>query len=112
MKNKRIFLLLLIIPLIVFFIGRSFSLPDDEEEEELDNWEISAVFYDSTVDGGVTPLTEINWDASDGDYRYGETRTITVQINYRNRNTVTAYNKDELTIGIDNIAFDNKYWSI
>ena len=55
---------------------------DDETGEILtDNWEISTVFYDSTVDNGTTPLTEINWDASDSSYRTGIPRVITVQIN-------------------------------
>ena len=34
-----------------------------EVEVPLDNWELSTIFFDSTVDDGNTPLTEINWDA-------------------------------------------------
>ena len=76
-----------------------------EEEVSLDNWEISTVFYDSTVDEGKTPLTEINWDASDGSYKTGETRIITVQINYKNTNAVTTYQPGELEISIPNLIY-------
>ena len=71
-----------------------------DNEVELDNWEISTVFYDSTVNNGQTPLTEINWDASNGAAAEGEPRTITVQINYKNTNTVTNYNPGDLKISI------------
>ena len=108
MKNKKLFLLLLLIPISVFFIGRSFSLPDDEEEEEpeLDNWEISTVFYDSTVDNGLTPLTEINWDASNISAQGISEKTITVQITYRNTNAVQDYQPGELNIVIPNINYN------
>lgn len=77
------------------------------EEVSLDNWELSTVFYDSTVDNGNTPLTEINWDASDGGYGKGETRVITVQINYKNTNAVTTYQPGELRISIPNLLYSN-----
>ena len=64
----------------------------ENNELEPDNWEISTVFYDSTVNNGNTPLTEINWDASDGGYGEGETRIIKVQINYKNTNVQRKYN--------------------
>ena len=80
-----------------------------EEEVSLDNWEISTVFYDSTVDEGQTPLTEIHWDASDGGYGTGETRIITVQINYKNTNAVTTYQPGELEIGIPNLIYKNNF---
>lgn len=54
---------------------------EDEEEPSTDNWELGLVFYDSTVDNGKTPLTSIDWDASDGGYGEGTPRVITVQIN-------------------------------
>ncbi len=73
------------------------------EGTEDDNWELSVVFYDSTVDNGTTPLTFIDWDASDGSYKAGQTRTITIQINYKNTNTMTTYNPGDLKIKIDTI---------
>ena len=51
-------------------------------ENENDNWELGLVFYDSSVDNGKTALTEINWDASDGGYGQGETRTISFVFTY------------------------------
>ncbi len=78
-----------------------------DNEVELDNWEISTVFYDSTVNDGKTPLTEINWDASDGGCNVGETRTITVQINYKNSNTIQDYERGELKISLSNLLYSN-----
>lgn len=79
----------------------------DEEEPSTDNWELSTVFYDSTVDNGKTPLTSIDWDASDGDYKEGTPRVITVQINYKNTNAVTTYQPGDLEISIPNLCYSN-----
>lgn len=78
----------------------------DEEEPSTDNWELSTVFYDSTVDNGKTPLTSIDWDASDGGYREGTPRVITVQINYRNSNAVTTYQPGDINLKITNLIYD------
>ena len=78
----------------------------ETDPSETDNWELSLVFYDSTVDGGKTPLTEINWDASDGGYGEGESRVITVQINYKNTNAITTYLPGELEISIPNLIYN------
>lgn len=78
----------------------------DQEEPSTDNWELSTVFYDSTVDNGKTPLTSIDWDASDGGYGVGETRVITVQINYKNTNAVTTYQPGDLEISIPNLIYN------
>ena len=49
MKNKKIFLLLLLVPIIIFFIGRSFSLPYNEEiksvEIQSDNYPEAGSFH-------------------------------------------------------------------
>lgn len=84
--------------------------PVDDETGEvlLDNWELGVVFYDSTVDNGKTPLTEINWDASDNSYSYGTQRVITVQINYKNTQAVTTYQPGELEITIPNLIYTTK----
>lgn len=86
-------------------------LDGEEDLEETDNWELGVVFYDSTVENGTKPLTEINWDASDGGYDKGTPRVITVQINYKNTNTVTTYQPGELEISIPNIVYSNHYIS-
>lgn len=78
---------------------------NETEEVETDNWELELVFYDSTVNNGKTPLTQIDWDASNGSYRDGETRVITVQINYKNTNTTMAYLPGELKLSINNLAY-------
>ncbi len=126
-KNNYRSLIKVILPSLLFLIVlfSLFSLSNNktiinnlskvfygDNEVELDNWEISTVFYDSTVNDGKTPLTEINWDASDGGYGQGEARTITVQINYKNTNTVTSYEPGELEITIDNLGynFDSGSW--
>ena len=88
------------------------------QQNETDNWELTLVFYDSTVNGGTTPLTEINWDASNGGYGKGESRVITVQINYRNTNCLKTYQPGTLEINIPNLVYntyshtDNSpYWN-
>ena len=76
MKNKIKkwhIVLMSFLTLFVTIFASLFSLkadPVDDETGEIltDNWKLDIVFYDSTVDNGKTPLTEINWDASDGSY--------------------------------------------
>lgn len=79
---------------------------EDGEEPSTDNWELGIVFYDSTVDNGKTPLTSIDWDASDGGYGEGTPRVITVQINYKNTNAVTTYQPGELELSIPNLIYN------
>ena len=101
-----------------FFIGqKSITLyqhlktdlndPNNDEDPGTDNWEISTVIYDSAVNDGNTPLTEINWDASDGGYNNGETRTFKIQINYKNTNVIKDYNKNEVLIRIPGLLTNN-----
>lgn len=82
------------------------DIEGDDEEPSIDNWELGLVFYDSTVNNGKTPLTEINWDASDGGYGTGTPRVITVQINYKNTNAVTTYQPEELELSIPNLIYN------
>ena len=42
------------------YLIEQLNLKEGTEEVSLDNWEISTLFYDLTVDEGKTPLTEIN----------------------------------------------------
>ena len=69
-------------------------------------WSLGVVFYDSTVNGGLTPLTDIDWDASDGGYGTGETRVITMQITYRNTDVERDYEPGDLTIDIPNLVYN------
>ena len=82
------------------------TLDSEQSEETLDNWELGLVFYDSTVNNGNTPLTEINWDASDGSYGIGETRIITVELNYEIENTETL-NKGDIQISVPNLIYNS-----
>mgnify|MGYP002620129914 CR=1 FL=1 len=95
--------------LISNILNNQNKLADNEEEIELDNWEISTVFYDSTVNDGKTPLTEINWDASDGGYGAGETRVITVQLTIKNTNVVNTYEKNSISVSIPNLFYGEIY---
>ena len=124
MKNKikkwHIFLMSFI-TLLVTICASIFSLKADPVDDEtgeilMDNWNLDIVFYDSTVNNGVTPLTSIDWDASNGSYERGTPRIITVQINYDNDSAVTTYQPGELEIVIPNLAYrtegnDSAYWS-
>ena len=111
-KLKKWHVVLMSFVALVFAIFTSlFNLKADPVDDEtgevlMDNWELSTVFYDSTVDTGVTPLTEIVWDASDGSYWNAPSRVITVQINYKNDSAVTTYQAGELEISIPNIAYN------
>ena len=89
-----------------FFVNSNNIEFDEEGESTQDGWELSLVFYDSTVDNGTTPLQAINWDASNGGYSTGTSRTITVQINYKNTNTVTEYEPETLEIRIPNLIYN------
>lgn len=98
--------------LFIAVFASLFSLRADTVDEETgevltDNWELNTVFYDSTVDNGKTPLTEINWDASDGGYDEGTPRVITVQINYKNNSAVTTYQPGELEIAIPHLLYNS-----
>ena len=100
--------------LFVTIFASLFSLRADTIDEETgevltDNWELSTVFYDSTVDNGTTPLTEINWDASDDSYKAGTPRVITVQINYKNNSAVTTYQPGELEIIIPHLSYNTAF---
>ncbi len=100
--------------LFVAVFASMFSLRADTVDEEtgeilMDNWELSTVFYDSSVDGGKTPLTEINWDASDGSYKAGTPRVITVQINYKNNSAVTTYQPGELEIIVPHLSYGTEF---
>ena len=66
-------------------------------------WDLEICFFDSTVDGGRTPLQTIDWDATNGDHDRLNARTIQVQITYRNTNSDRAYAPGELTLSIPNI---------
>ena len=70
-------------------------------------WSLGVVFYDSTVNGGLTPLTEIEWDASDGSYQTGQTRVITMQITYRNTAMEQDYEPGDLSISIPNLVYNS-----
>lgn len=83
---------------------------EEDEEPSNDNWGLSTVFYDSTVNNGKTPLTSIDWDASDGSYKAGTPRVVTVQINYKNSNAATTYQPGDVEIAIPNLTYCNS-WS-
>ena len=78
---------------------------EDGEEPSNDNWELSTVFYDSAVNNGKTPLTSINWDASDIDADKEDKRVITQQIKYQNSNTITNYNPGDVEIVVPNLTY-------
>ena len=113
MKNKikkwHIVLMSFVLLFVAVFASM-FSLRADTVDEEtgeilMDNWELNLVFYDSTINQGKTALTQIDWDASNGSYTTGDTRVITIQINYKNTQAVTTYGPGELEIGIPNLIY-------
>ena len=116
-KRKKILIIGIALILIVFIILgirpiKKFIVDVNEfyEQKEIekaiqnDNWALNLTFYDSSIDEGKTPLKEINWNASDEGYDKGETRVITIQINYKNTNLVNTYEPGDLKIEIPNFA--------
>ena len=107
MKNKikkYHIVLMSFMALFIAVFASMFSLRADtvdEETGETDNWEIGIVFYDSTVNDGNTPLTEINWNATSS----SEHRTIIMQINYKNTNSTIDYYPGELSIEVPNLIY-------
>ena len=63
------FLALFVAVFTSLFNLKADTVTDNQTEENqtadflADNWELGIVFYDSSVNNGNTPLTEINWDA-------------------------------------------------
>ncbi len=120
-KKRHVLYMLLVLFIFTLLLSLSFSYKNPNKQTnkvtnvkmndpvELDNWELSTVFYDSTVDNGNTPLTEINWDASDGGYDTGETRTITVQLTIKNTNVIRDYAKNSIKISIPNLFYGELY---
>ena len=53
MKNRKLFILLLLIPIIIFFIGRSFSL-----EQEIKSIEIQSEDYPNPGSWHITKSAE------------------------------------------------------
>ena len=116
LSKKNIYLLSIIVILLtltIFFLrNKKINILSNKvsnikynEDLELDNWEISTVFYDSTVDNGNTPLTEIDWDASNLSFDEEESRTITLQMNYKNTNCNKDYLPGDVTITFTNLAY-------
>jgi hypothetical protein len=102
------------IALFIAVFASLFSLKADTVDEEqtpeelTENWNMDIVFYDSTVDNGKTPLTEIDWDATIDTHSQGQPRVITVQLNYKNTNAVTTYQPGELKINLKRLMATTK----
>ena len=123
-KQFRVLSKVIVLSLIVLFcmlplintnsiVTNFMKLFKASDEVELDNWEISTVFYDSTVNDGKTPLTEINWVEPE-DNKDGATRTIIVQINYKNTNVTNEYHPRSLKISLPNILshYRDANWNV
>ena len=118
--------------LFIAVFASLFSLkaePTNSETNEIitgtkkSNWELEVVFFDSSVDDGMkredgtydetkckTPLKEIKWDASDGTRLSGDSRIITMQINYRNENITKDYAPGEVKIKVPNLGYCYTYY--
>ena len=69
------------------YLIEQLNLKEGTEEVSLDNWEISTLFYDLTVDEGKTPLTEINQDASLDGLKDGEYYWVKYNFNVKYQNS-------------------------
>ncbi|MBR2766352.1 MAG: hypothetical protein IKE03_10280 [Blautia sp.] len=74
------------------------------ENEGEDRWSISLVYYDSMSEFPKEPIPaaqDLIWHAQQST----EKRRITIQVNYRNENTVQTYQPGELEILLDDLAW-------
>jgi hypothetical protein len=100
----RLFGGLLILIASVFIARLNFTSAVDLAELNPDDWDLELVFFDSTVNKGKDPLTNVNWTINGEDLAYNatETRTITLQVNYKNAHVDRTYGPGELQIKVPN----------
>ncbi len=68
-----------------------------------DAWHMELIFFDSTVNGGREPLTEIDWQIADSTISETQMRVIKYQINYSNPDAQSSYAPGELEIRVPNL---------
>ena len=100
----RLFGGLLVLIACAFIARLNFTNAATLAELNPDDWNLELVFFDSTVNKGKDPLTNVNWtiDGNNLAYNGTETRTITMQVNYKNAHVDRTYEPGELQIKVPN----------
>ena len=100
----RLFGGLLVLIACAFIARLNFTNAATLAELNPDDWNLELVFFDSTVNKGKDPLTNVNWTINGNDLSYSSTqsRTITMQVNYKNAHVDRTYQPGELQIKVPN----------
>lgn len=72
---------------------RKFDAVEDED------WNLSLLLYDSSINNGRTSIQEDIWNATEG-----EVRILTTQVNISNANITRDYQPGELVIAVDSLG--------
>ena len=111
MKRKVVFSLIAILMIVSLAVGiitgyesktvgSIFSAKERNFNVNLNNANLSLLLYDSTLNDGRTPITELTWDATDtNDYR-----VLTLQVNVSLGEIEETINPGELSIEVDSLG--------
>ena len=69
-------------------IGKVIAAPAQLNAED---WDLELAFFDSTVDNGLTPITNEQWNISSSPAANEYERIVTMQVTYRNENVDRDY---------------------
>ena len=95
------------VTLFITLFASFFNLKADPVNENTEEWEISLSLYDSSINNERTPLTETNWNSVSDT----ESRSFTLQFNYKLLNPQKEYQPGEIQIKVDSLSkiFYKKY---
>ena len=68
-----------------------------------DDWDLELAFFDTSVDEGLTPLTNVQWLLPSSPAESDYDRIVTLQVTYRNEHVSRDYAPGELQIKVPNI---------
>lgn len=90
-------------------------IAENDGEEEIDplaGWDLSLLLYDQDEANGKVGKTEITWtpefelDSNNSNYGNAVSKTIKMQINYKNTAAVKEYAPGELSFVVPNLAYN------
>ena len=96
-----------VVGLLIFFAASFFVAKANFARAALadlnpDDWSLELILFDDDVNNGRDPLTNIDWTIDDSIPADHFTKTITLQVNYRNNNVDRTYEPGELQIVVPN----------
>ena len=85
-----------------FMAHFNFTNATDLAELDPDDWNLELVFFDETVNNGKDPITNVNWNIASSEPLETFSRSIKMQVNYRNEDVKRTYAPGELQIVVPN----------